>query len=144
MDIHAKAEHLHEWSAGLTRSRWDYDSPDYTIDDMLAAGERLFTRLDDRLRASDLVYVTDALNKRATFVINHVDKLNHSVAWDIDVRHDERTLLAQGESYAIRNRGPRNGRFVITDSAGKVIARDLMSRAEADERLASMQQSEAA
>jgi hypothetical protein len=111
---------------------------------MRMAGNRLFARVTHMLRAGDLIYVTDGANARATFIVNWVDTTAHAVAWDIDATHREEIVTSAAQPYALRWRGVRGGGFAIVDAAGKIIARDIPSRDEANRRLANMIEAKAA
>jgi hypothetical protein len=136
LDIQANRHHLHGWSQGAIRTRWDYDSPDFMLDDMIAAGDQLFRACVDLFRSGDIVYVTDAANKRATMIINVIDSVRNTVAWDLDATHSEKIVIAPGQAYTIRQRG-RSG-FILLDKAGKVIVQGMASREEAERKLASL------
>ena len=135
LDIQANRHHLHAWSHGATRTRWDYDSPDFMIEDMVSAGDQLFRACADLFRSGDIIYVTDAANKRATMIINVIDLVRNLVAWDLDATHAEK-IVTGGQAYTIRQRG-RSG-FVLLDDAGKVIKQAMASREEAERALASL------
>lgn len=136
IDIACNRVYLTEWSAGQNRSRWDYDPPDHTLEDMIAAGDTYFRTVGYLLRSGDLVYVTDAAGKRATLIINIVDQVRGKVAWDLDATHTEKTVVNEGQAYTIRNRG--RARFSILDRDGKVIIADMASRDEAERELANL------
>jgi hypothetical protein len=144
LECFANPRDLTEWSPGAKRSRWDYDAPDHTLDEMIEMGDRYFTNCVHMLRALDLVYVTDASAKRATIVINLVDRVRNTVIWDIDVAHAEHIVMPKTQALAIRWRGPRGGRFAIVDKDGAVVAKDMQSREEAERRLAMMTEARAA
>lgn len=142
LDIQANRHHLHAWSQGAIRSRWDYDSPDFTLDDMMSASDQLFRACVDLFRSGDIVYVTDAANRRATMIINVIDVVRNTVAWDLDVTHAEKVIVGANQSYTIRQRG-RSG-FVLLDKAGKVVIQGMASRDEAERELAARTKKETA
>ena len=142
LDIYANRAHLTAWSHGAKRSRWDYDTPDYTFDDMLLAGDRLFGRCIDMLRSGDLIYVTEANNRRFTLIIGLIDEARNTVVWDIDVVHAERIVMPTDATYTIRHRG--RGNFAIIDADGSVVMKGLASREEAEREIAAMVRSAAA
>ena len=143
MDIYAHPHHMTEWSAGKIRSRWDYDCPDYTLEDMKAAGDRLFARCLHMLRPGDIVYTTDAANRRATLIVNVVDTTAGTLAWDIDVAHSEQ-IVTPKSGLVLRWRGPRGGGWCIVNTEGEVMARDLPSKEDGARRLANMTEARAA
>lgn len=136
VDVQAYRQYLTEWSAGSVRSRWDYDPPDHSIEDMIAMGDRYFSTVTDLLRHGDLIYVTDANNRRATLVVNFVDLDDRRVAWDIDATHSEQIILQPNQDYCIRHRG--RGRYVIVDKEGRLVKNEIMSRDEAERMLSAV------
>ena len=136
LDIQANPHHFDEWGMGKTRSRWDYDCPDYTLDDMMAAGERYFRSMTTTLRSGDIVHITDSNNKRASIIINIVDDVKKTVAWDLDIIHGEKIVVPPGTDYAIRHRG--RGMFAIIDRKGEIVQGNIASRDEAERRLANL------
>lgn len=142
LDIRAHPANLTEWAPGQIRSRYDYDVGDHLISEILEAGELYFHQVAHMLRAGDIVYVTDAAGKRATLIVNWVDQVKRTVAFDLDISHDERPVVTA--AYAVRWRGPRGGKFCVVNATGKVVARDCESREEAERRIANLVEARAA
>lgn len=142
LEITAHPHFMSEWGPGNKRSRFDYDSPDHLFEEIQQMGPEYFGRFFwNVLRAGDIIYLTDAAQKRVTLIVNVVDTTNRKVEYDVDVVHDERVVIASDAAYTIRWRGPRGGRWCVVDRSNEVVSRDNASREEAERRLKNLAES---
>ena len=142
----ASRAHLSRWADSRVRSRFDYDTPNHTLAEIMS--DVYFSTMYDEFRQGDEIYVTDAAQARAKLVVADVDDVAHLVRIDLDTTYTQTPVTASGTApdtgYAIRWKGPRGGKFVIVSSDGDVVHRDIQTKHEAERQLANMLEKAAA
>lgn len=129
---------LDEWGPGKFRSRWDYQTVNHTLQEIVDAGDSYFSRCFLSLRAGDLVSVFTADHRRATLIIDHVDQQTHKVAFSIEREHDDQPIVPKTEEYAYRWRGPRGGGHSVVDGTGAVLQSGFASKEDALRKIANL------
>lgn len=136
--IYALPSELDEWAPGKFRSRWDFQTANHTLQEIVDTGDAYFSRCFLTLRAGDIVSVFTADHLRATIVIDHIDPATHKVAFSIEREHDDQPILPKVELFAYRWRGPRGGGHSIVDATGAVMQSGFPSKDEALRQMANM------
>ena len=141
----ARREDLTDWSTTTKRVRWDYDSEDHLLEEML--DQKYWTSVavgDNEVRShgikrGDIVHITDAAQEQCVIRINHVDLAGGRVMFSVQERIVDRPILiASGKAgaYYVKWRGPRGRYWCIMDgNTNAVVEPDFRSQAEALERL---------
>lgn len=136
--IYALPNQLDEWAPGKFRSRWDFQTNDHTLQDIVDTGDTYFARCFLNLRAGDLVTLYTADHRRATIIIDHIDAATHKVAFSIEREHDDQPIVPKAELFAYRWRGPRGGGHSIVDAAGVVLQSGFPSKDDALRHIANL------
>jgi len=140
MSLRAQRKSLSRWADSQTRARFDYDTNEHLMGEML--NDAYFSTMYADFRPGDLIYVTDAAQQRATLIVADIDPVSHLVRLDIDTTHTQAPVTAvekgNDAGFAIRWKGPRGGKFWIVSNTGEMIERDIESKHEAERRLKNM------
>lgn len=144
MRVQANAKGLFMWADGTHRARYDYDTDEHVLSEIL--NDTYFGVFAHRLREGDQIHITDAAKERVTVLCDHVDKDARRIMLSVEVEHRTQPVMTlQGEkgeksapAYAYRWRGPRGGSHCIVDANGEIVHRDLQSKADAERVLQNM------
>lgn len=136
--LYALSHDLDEWGPGKRRSRWDYQTDNHTLQDIVDTGPKYFGRCYLLLREGDILNVVTADHRRATLIIDHIDSRTHDVAFSIEREHNDQPILAKTEELAYRWRGPRGGGHSIVDAGGNLVQNNFASKDEALRAIANL------
>lgn len=93
------------------------------------------------LQPMDMIYCVDANMKRCTLLVEEIDDLNKEVILSVEMEHDFKPMLAEGQKLTYRYRG-RGGGHCIVDADGNVVRKELRSKQTALDIIADLQRSE--
>lgn len=118
--VFARREWLQAWSTTSKRVRWDYDTKDHVLSDMLDntywASVAAKSDRDDGIRDGDMIYITDAANERCTIEVTAVDIAKSRVLVSLIEKVEAVPVTKAGgidEPYYVKWRGPRGGGWCI-------------------------------
>lgn len=141
--LFARREWLQAWSTTAKRVRWDYDTKEHVIEDMLDnaywASVAAKTDRDDGIRDGDLIFITDARNERCTIEVSAVDVAKSRVLVSVIEKTEVRAVTKAGgieEPYYVKWRGPRGGGWcLMRTGTDEVVDKDFASRDDAETRM---------
>lgn len=123
--ISAKLQDMDEWGPGHQRSRWDYISKEYTLDEIIKSGRKFFQHCTQRLRVHDIIFITDASFDKMIVHVTEVDEARRTVRYAIENEVpvvdliDEEPTVEGGEVYSVIWKGPYH-KFAILDKNGDI------------------------
>lgn len=137
----ANPKHLHNWSLPTTRSRFDYDSPDHLLSEMMH--EHYWGTVMVEVQPGDLIHITAADTEQAIVRIDWKDDTARTVGMSVMERLTERPVLTTC-GFTVKWRGPRGGYWCVVDAEGTILARDMRTQAEAARRMEMLTEQRAA
>lgn len=141
--LRAKEKDLQQWSGFAAKARYDYDSVDYRLEEML--NNDFFGLCCSLLKKGDLITITDCEDQIVTVRVDSVDKTGMQV-WLSAVERQfanpivapRQTKLAHDPGLTYRWRTTRAGGHSIVTRTGEVVAINFGSREHAQRAVEQM------
>lgn len=96
---------------------------------------KYFAVIRERIREGDQIYAIDAAMEFKTYVVETIDREAAEVHLSVLQTQKAVPIMAEGEKYAYRWRGPRGGGHCIVDADGKVVQGDFNSQMSARQEI---------
>lgn len=144
--LRAKEKDLKQWSGFASKARYDYDSEDYRLEEML--NDEFFGLCCSLLKKGDIIVITDCEDQILTVRVDVVDKPGMKVWMSALERQfanpvvaPRQTQLAHDPGLTYRWRTTRAGGHSIVTRTGEVVAINFGSREHAQRAIELMYES---
>lgn len=142
--LRAKEKDLKQWSGFASKARYDYDSDEYRIEEML--NNDFFGLCCALLKKGDLITITDCEDQIITVRVDNVDRPGMQV-WLSSIERlyahpiaPVRKEIKNDPGFVYRWRSTRGGAHSIITRTGEVVAINFSSREHAERAIAHMYQ----
>ena len=141
--LFAAEKNMRSWAVEGTKARWDYDTEDHLIEEML--NDKYFATCQ-ALRQGDLVWVTDAAQESVVLRVDFVDPHGRRVVVSVLERQVFTPVTKQivedkfgksseiDDGYAVQWGGQRGGKWRVVKN-GETVKQDFQSRNDAEREL---------